>query len=95
MAQGLLDANLGGNLIKKRIGRPGQGKRGGLRTIVAMSLVGLYFFLYGFAKNERDDIDATEEAALKKLAASLLRSSSQALVRALDAGELSEVDCDA
>lgn len=38
MSEGLFEANLGGNLFKKRIARPGQGKRGGFRTIVATTL---------------------------------------------------------
>jgi hypothetical protein len=35
MQQGLIDADLGGHLVKKRVALPGQGKRGGARTIVA------------------------------------------------------------
>jgi hypothetical protein len=35
MRQSLVDADLGGGLVKKRIGRPGQGKSGGYRTLVA------------------------------------------------------------
>src|SRR5580704_14012059 len=69
MSHGLFEANLGGNLFKKRIARPGQGKSGGFRTIVATNLKSRWFFVYGFAKNERDNIDDDEQAALKKLAA--------------------------
>ena len=32
---GLIDANLGGEVLKKRVARKGQGKRGGYRVIVA------------------------------------------------------------
>lgn len=53
MAQGLIDADLGGNVVKKRIGLSGQGKRGGARTIVATKMADSWFFLYGFGKNER------------------------------------------
>jgi hypothetical protein len=91
----LFEANLGGNLFKKRTARPGQGKRGGFRTIVATNLKGRWFFVYGFAKNERDNIEDDEEAALKKLATSLLTMAPQALAKALAAGEVTEVDCDA
>ena len=35
MQAGLYEADLGGGLLKKRIARPGQGKRGGFRTLVA------------------------------------------------------------
>jgi hypothetical protein len=95
MAVGLYEADLGGSLLKKRIARPGQGKRGGYRTLVATNKGGLWFFVYGFAKNERSNIDKTEEAALKKLAATLLTMPQPALSRALRAGELIEVNCDA
>jgi DNA-binding transcriptional regulator YiaG len=38
MAGGLIDADLGGHVVKKRVALPGQGKRGGARTIVATKL---------------------------------------------------------
>lgn len=60
MAQGLIDADLGGNVVKKRIGLPGQGKRGGARTIIATKMADRWFFLYGFGKNERANIDKDE-----------------------------------
>jgi hypothetical protein len=95
MSEGLYEANLGGNLFKKRIARPGQGKRGGFRTIVATNLKSRWFFVYGFPKNERDDIAEDEEAALKVLAGKLLKMPPQALDRALEADEVTEVNCDA
>jgi len=38
MIQGLIDADLGGRVFKKRVPVPGRGKRGGARTIVGSSL---------------------------------------------------------
>ena len=35
MSRGLIDANLGGGLVKKRIARPGAGKSSGFRTLLA------------------------------------------------------------
>ena len=95
MTAGLYDADLGGGLLKKRIARSGQGKRGGFRTLVATNKGTRWVFVYGFPKNERSNIDKDEEAALKKLAAHLLSLTVQALGQAQDAGELMEVDCDA
>lgn len=95
MTNGLFDAELGGGLFKKRIARPGQGKSGGFRTLVATNKGDRWVFVYGFAKNERSNIDKDEEEALKKLAAHLLTLTAQALKQAQRAGELNEVHCDA
>jgi len=95
MAAGLYEADLGGGLLKKRIARPGQGKRGGFRTLVATNKGNRWIFVYGFPKNERSNIDKDEEEALKKLAALLLSLTTQAVDKAKLAGELIEVDCDA
>lgn len=54
MENGLIDADLGGHLVKKRIALPGRGKRGGARSLVAYRLGDCAFFVYGFAKNERE-----------------------------------------
>ena len=95
MTAGLYAADLGGGLLKKRIARPGQGKRGGFRTLVATNKGNRWVFVYGFPKNERSNIDKDEEEALKKLAAHLLSLTAQALDEAQRAEELMEVDCDA
>lgn len=94
MAAGLYEADLGGGLLKKRIARQGQGKRGGFRTLVATNKGNRWFFVFGFPKNERSNIDKDEEDALKKLAAYLLLQTPQALAKAQGAGELMEVNCD-
>lgn len=95
MMAGLYDADLGGGLLKKRIARAGEGKRGGFRTLVATNKGTRWVFMFGFPKNERSNIDTHEEEALKKLAAELLSLTAQALGKAQRAGELMEVDCDA
>jgi hypothetical protein len=95
MAAGLYDAELGSGLVKKRITRPGQGKRGSFRTLVATNKRDRWVFVFGFAKNERANIDQDEEEALKQLAAHLLSLTAQAIAKAQRAGELTEVDCNA
>lgn len=94
MRAGLYDADLGGGLLKKRIARTGEGKRGGFRTLVATNKGNRWVFLFGFPKNERSNIDKNEEEALKKLAAEVLSLTAQALDNAQRAGELREVECD-
>ena len=95
MTLGLLDADLGGGLFKKRIGRPGQGKSGGFRTLVVTNKGNRWVFVFGFPKNDRSNIDKGGVEALKKLAAHLLSLTAQAVTKAKQAGELIEVDCDA
>lgn len=95
MTEGLYDADLGNGLLKKRIARSGQGKRGGFRTLVATNKGNRWIFLFGFPKNERSNIDKDEEVALKLLAVHLLSLTAQALDQAQHAGELMEVNCDA
>lgn len=70
--RGLAAANLGGGVIKQRIARPGQGKSAGFRTLIVFRAGTRAFFVHGFAKNERDNIEKDELVALKKLAAELL-----------------------
>jgi hypothetical protein len=91
MAGGLIDADLGGHVVKKRVALPGQGKRGGARTIVATKLAERWFFLYGFRKNERANIDKDELRTLQEVAKDLLRLDDRQLDIALQAGEIVEV----
>ena len=86
-AGGLYEADLGGGLLKKRIARPGQGKSGGYRTLVATNKRGRWFFVFGFPKDVRSNIDEDEEEALKKLAPHLLFLPPPALITAQRAGE--------
>ncbi len=87
---GLLDANLGGRVYKKRVGVQGRGKRGSVRTLLAFKVEEKACFMYGFAKNQRANISDKELHALKRLAAEIMAYSDEALEQALHAGELSE-----
>ena len=60
ISKGLIDANLGGSVIKKRVGMPGKGKSGSYRTLIAFRKGRHVFFMYGFAKNQRDNVNAKE-----------------------------------
>ncbi len=91
LQQGLADA-LGGYAYKKRIALHGRGKRGGARTLVAYRSGQAVFFMYGFPKNERANIESDELKALRLLARELLGYSEQGLAKAIVAGELIEVN---
>lgn len=73
MQAGLIDADLGGGVVKKRVALPGRGKRGGARTLVATNNGNRWFFVFGFEKNERANINKKELEALQNIAADLLR----------------------
>jgi len=93
MSAGLIDADLGGGLYKKRVARTGKGKSGGFRTLVATNRGDRWIFVFGFAKNERDNINKKEKDALKKLANYYLSLSLEALLKAQQSIELIEVNC--
>lgn len=91
MASGLVDADLGGNVYKKRVALPGGGKSGGVRTLVATRQGELWFFMFGFEKAERSNVTAKELAALKMLAADLLSQPPKALDDLGAKGSLKEI----
>ena len=91
MENGQIDARLGGKVFKKRIALSGRGKRGSVRTMIVYQHGIRAFFVYGFAKNERANIDANELAALKLLAKALLDKSSAKIEKDLKAKNLIEV----
>lgn len=92
MERGLIDANLGGNVVKKRVALPGRGKSGGARTLLAYKINDKAFFVYGFAKNTRANIKDEELKALRGYAAILLNYEQKELNQALKAGALIEVE---
>ncbi|MGH7006546.1 MAG: type II toxin-antitoxin system RelE/ParE family toxin [Alphaproteobacteria bacterium] len=89
--RGLIDADLGGGVIKQRIARRGEGRSGGFRTIILFRRGELAFFVYGFAKSDRDNIRGDELRAFRKLAGELLRLDEDALSAALANGTITEV----
>ena len=92
MAAGLIDADLGGRVYKKRVPMPGRGKSGGARTLIGTDLGDRWFFLFGFEKNERDNIDARELASLQSIARVLLEMKQRQVDQAVEAGELVEIE---
>jgi hypothetical protein len=92
--KGLIDADLGGGLIKLRIARPGQGRSGGYRTIIAYRAGSKAFFLYGFAKSDQDNIGDDELVELKQFGKRLLTAESLTIHSMLEDGSLKEVQND-
>ena len=91
MEQGLIDADLGGGLVKKRVPLPGRGKSGGTRTLAATNRTDRWFFVFGFGKNERANIEDDELEALQNMAADLLKLDAKELDAAVMNGALQEI----
>lgn len=92
--RGLIDADLDGGLIKQRVARTGQGRSGGYRVIVAYRVRGRAVFLFGFAKNDRDNISPDELQTLRLIGADWLAAEDELLALAMDDGDLQEIDDD-
>jgi len=91
MIQGLIDADLGGGVVKKRVGLAGRGKSGGARTLIATNKGTRWFFVFGFEKNDRANIADNELEALQDLAQELLARSINQLNEAIQDGTLLEI----
>jgi hypothetical protein len=90
--QGLIDADLGGGVIKQRVARPGQGRSGGYRTLILYRQAHRAFFVYGFAKNEQANISAEEETAFKKAARHVLDLTDEQIAALIRSGQFWELD---
>lgn len=91
MEAGLIDADLGKGLLKKRIALPGRGKRGSTRTLVATNKADRWFYVFGFEKNERSTLKLDELKALQANAADLLGLAVKMLAVLVKAGALEEI----
>ena len=91
---GLVDADLGGGVIKQRIARKGGGRSGGFRTIVLFRRGELAFFVYGFAKSDRENLRRDELVTYRLLADGYLALDRKGLTAAQATGAIIEVECD-
>jgi len=78
--------------VKKRIALPGRGKRGSTRTLLATNWDNKWFFVFGFEKNELENISEKELATLKMLAKDLLGMTAAQIKVAVGEGILVEVE---
>ena len=90
-ARGLVDADLGGGLIKQRVARKGQGRSGGYRVMIAFRAGDFAVLLFGFAKSAQDNLDDRQVNVLRGIAASWLSADAATIKKAVEQGELVEV----
>jgi hypothetical protein len=91
MREGIIHADLGGNVYKQRVALPGRGKRGGSRVIVAANLQDRWIFVHCYLKNDQGDIAPDEELAFKEFARIYLGLSGEALQTAVERGILEKI----
>jgi hypothetical protein len=91
MVQGLVDADLGGGVVKKRVALPGRGKSGGARTLVATNKGNRWFFVFGFEKSDCANISDQELEALQDLSQVLLARTGAQLDLAVQTSALEEI----
>ena len=91
MERGLIDADLGGGVVKKRIALPNRGKSGSTRTLIATNKNDRWFFVLGFEKNQLENITGKDLKALKVVAADLLNYSDEELNAAVKNDKLEEL----
>jgi hypothetical protein len=87
----LYDANLGSGLYKKRVAMKGKGKRGSYRTLVAFKEGEKAFFVYGFSKNEKENIDEREQKIYRYFAQDLLNMDEKTIGKMIIEGKLFRV----
>jgi hypothetical protein len=92
--RGQIDADLGGGVVKQRIARPGQGRSGGFRSIILFRTGERAFFVFGFAKSDRDNIDREELDAFRKMAHHVLALTEDQLARLIASGQFMEIGYD-
>ena len=90
--KGQIDADLGGGVLKQRIARPGQGRSKGYRAIVLFRRGAKAFFIYGFPKSQRANIDKDEEKQFKEAAKRVLALTEKQLAELLKRGDFVEVN---
>jgi hypothetical protein len=92
--RGVVDADLGGGLIKQRVARKGQGRSGGFRTIIAYRTGTRAVFLYGFAKSRKDNLEEDELTALQQIGGNLLKADMEEFERMIADDRLTELPYD-
>lgn len=90
--RGLVDADLGGGLLKLRVARPGQGRSSGYRTIVACVVWERAFYLLGFGKNDMNNVGEVAVRNLRKNGQALQSLTEEELTSLMRGGHLREIE---
>ena len=88
---GQAEADLGGGVYKVRHARPGKGKSGSHRVIVLFKSKFRTFFVYGFSKSDRSNIDEGELRMFKDRARDVFSSTEEQINARVKKGSFIEV----
>ncbi len=91
---GLIDADLGGGLIKQRLARQGSGKSGSYRSIMIFRSGERAILVFAFAKSDKANLSAAELKAYRKAASIMLEFGAGQIETEVEAGRLIEVNND-
>ncbi len=89
--KGLIDADLGSGVVKQRIAGVGRGRSKGYRTILLVKKNEHVFFVYGFSKSDKNNIQKNEAESFKKLAIHMFSLNENHLLSLLKKKDLVEV----
>jgi hypothetical protein len=92
--RGLVDADLGGGLIKLRVARQGKGRSGGFRMMVAYRVKDLAVFFYGFAKKDRENLEPDELISARTVAANWIAADARQIALSIAENEIQEIPCE-
>lgn len=83
--------DLGGGVLKKRIGVSGRGRSGGARILLVTNRRDRWFFVFGFLKSQRANIGRRELDALRALSRDLLTLNERQIDAQAKTGALEEI----
>ena len=89
---GLVDADLGGGVVKQRVARAGEGRSGGFRTVLFFQQGTRAVFVFGYAKKHKANLTAPELTTYRKAARIVLDLDEDAIAGEIAAGRMMEVD---
>ena len=92
--RGVIDADLGGRVIKQRIPRPSSGRSRGFRAISLFCSDGKAFFVHVYPKSGVDNIDANQLQIYRRAADTMCRLDEEEIAKAMEKGAIVEVRCD-
>ena len=87
----MIDADLGGGVIKQRIARRNEGRSRGFRSIILFRRGDRAFFVYGFAKGDRGNLRPGELEVYRSFADEVFGYDEADLDKAVELKKLKEL----